>query len=453
MAGIDRPVAIVLSLDDDVGTVLAQTPAGTTIVFRDGASGDLRDETVVTGQTIPFGHKVARKDKSLGQRLIKYGQPIGVATEHISAGDHVHSHNLRSLLTPAPPVETEPPVVKSAAWLRGMIASCLQAAEVPEAIRNTMADALTEAHLRGIETHGLRRLKPYIERIALGGVDGAAAPRLVRRGAVLLVDGCNGIGHHVAAVAADAVSAVAREHGVGVALIRNSNHFGFAGYYATRIAAKGQVSLVTSNGQVCVAPTGAQRALFSNDPVAIAAPVGPDTYVELDMATSVTSRAKIAQAMEESGRISRGLATDEDGHPTEDAAAALKGSLLPFGGDKGFALLFAIEVLTGVLTGGAYADLVSSKEGAPDAPEGVAHFLMAIDLELTLGSDRFGRRLQDLIHRLETLPMKATAEPPRYPGRRRGELRRQRLRDGVPLSRADFDRLAALAVELGVWAE
>ena len=116
-----------------------------------------------------------------------------------------------------------------------------------------------------------------------------------------MVDGRNGIGHHVATETARAVSAAARQFGVAIALVHNSNHFGFAGYYATLIGQWGQISIVTSNGQVCVAPAGATEAMLSNDPLAIAAPTGrDDTFLEMDLATSVTSRANVVEAAKSS---------------------------------------------------------------------------------------------------------------------------------------------------------
>ena len=147
-----------------------------------------------------------------------------------------------------------------------------------------MAAAMTEAHLRGVETHGLRRLRPYLSRIRSGGVDPKAQPAMEQRGALIMIDGRNGIGHYVAAGATEAVSAVAQEFGVGIALVRNSNHFGFAGYYATLIAEHGLIGIVISNGQVCVGPEGATKALLSNNPLAIAAPTGRnDAFLEIGL--------------------------------------------------------------------------------------------------------------------------------------------------------------------------
>ncbi len=210
------------------------------------------------------------------------------------------------------------------------------------------------------------------------------------------------------------------------------------------------LAMVTSNGQVCLGPDGARRAILSNDPVAVAAPLAAGGFFEFDMATSVTSRANVVLAAQRGEALPAGLALDASGNPTRDAAAALDGVLLAFGGDRGFALVMAIELLSGIVTGGAYGDLVASKEADPQAPEGTGHFMLAIDLERALGVETFKHRLDDLISRLAALPMKAGAEPPRYPGKRRWRLRTERLRDGIPLSAADFDGLQALATELDI---
>jgi LDH2 family malate/lactate/ureidoglycolate dehydrogenase len=255
----------------------------------------------------------------------------------------------------------------------------------------------------------------------------------------------------VATVAAKAVSDAARRFGIAAALVRNSNHFGFAGYYATMIAAERQLGIVTSNGQVCVAPEGATQPLLSNNPLAIAAPTGRnDAFLELDLATSITSRANIVEAAKSRTFLPSGWAQDREGQPTRDPKAALDGSLLAFGGPKGFALLLALETLTGVLSGGAYGEQVSSKEAAPEAPEGTVHMMIAIDLNKSIGTDAFSHRLDDLLQRLAGLPMKDGAPQARYPGERRWRLRRDRMRRGIPISAAELNDALGLARELGV---
>jgi LDH2 family malate/lactate/ureidoglycolate dehydrogenase len=441
--------AILLDPNDDVAAVLDGVATGGTISVAHGASGKPAMD-VVARQEIPFGHKVAIRDLARDKTVRRYGWPIGIATAQIRQGDHVHSHNMRSALSPAPKERITQVTVRPQ-WLHKLVEDCVTAAGACAEGARDMADAITEAHLRGVETHGLRRLAPYVMRIRAGGVDGKARPEVRATGALLHVDGRNGIGHHVASTAARAVSEAARELGIAIALARSSNHFGFAGYYATLIAAQGQIGIVSSNGQVCVAPEGAARPVLSNDPLAIAAPLSAaDAFLELDLATSVTSRANIVEAARLRTLLPSGWAQDASGNPTRDPAAALAGSLLAFGGNKGFALLVALEALTGVLAGGAFADQVSSKEAAPNAPEGTAHTFIGIDLEKALGRDAYAQRLDQLLQKLKALPMHAAAPDVRYPGERRWTLRRERLREGIPLSQAELDDAMRLAKDLGV---
>jgi LDH2 family malate/lactate/ureidoglycolate dehydrogenase len=441
--------AVLLAANDDVAAVLDAAPTGATVRVVD-ASGTTVSE-IAARQPVPFGHKIAVRAIAETHAVRRYGFPIGVATAAIAPGEHVHSHNMRSSLSPVSKQASKSPVRRPAQWISDLVREVALAAGAAADAADAMATAITEAHLRGVETHGLRRLRPYVARLRSGGVDGMARPQIEARNALLMIDGRNGIGHYVASVAAQAVSDAAQESGIAIALVRNSNHFGFAGYYATMIAARGQLGIVTSNGQVFVAPEGAKKALLSNNPLAIAAPLDdPDNFLELDLATSVTSRANIVEAARSGATLPPGVAQDADGNPTRDPAAALAGSLLAFGGAKGFGLLVALEALTGVLAGGAFADQVSSKEASPDAPEGTAHTLIAIDLATALGTQAYSRRLDELLTRLGALPVNAAAEPIRYPGERRWTLRRERLREGVPLSDGELVDAISLAEELGV---
>jgi Malate/L-lactate dehydrogenase len=221
--------AILLDPKDDVAAVLDSVAKGDIVTITDAVSGkplmhlDVRQE-------IPFGHKVALREIASDKPVFRYGWPIGIATADIRMGEHVHSHNMRSALSPAAKQAARESLVRSAQWVRNLVNSCVQAAGGSPESASAMAEAITEAHLRGVETHGLRRLSPYIARIRSGGVQANARPQISAAKALLHVDGRNGIGHHVASVAARAVSEAAREFSIAIALVKNSNHFGFAGY-------------------------------------------------------------------------------------------------------------------------------------------------------------------------------------------------------------------------------
>lgn len=452
MVGLtEQTAAIRLTKKDNVATLLGQSPAGAIVTIREMSGSDESSLKIESLDAIPAGHKIALAAIDAGGQVIKYGLPIARASTFIAQGSHVHIHNATSNISSTSEPRPDAAVASiKACELRSVVSTYLTANNVPDVVAAHMADHVVEAHLRGVETHGIRRLKPYIARLNAGGVDSRAQPSIEAKAALLRIDGHNGVGHHIATLAADAVAAAAKAHGAAVALVRNSNHFGFAGYYATRIAAQGMAAMVTSNGQVVVGPEGAQRAIFSNDPVAIAAPLSGESFFEFDMATSVTSRANIVCVAESGGRLAPGLALDAEGNPTMDAKAAAQGILLPFGGDKGFAFIAAIELLTGVLTGGAYADQVASKEANAKTAEGTAHFMLAIDLDTALGRLIFEERIGDMVARIGALPMRGGANRPRFPGSRRWALRQQRLSDGIPLAEADAATLRGLAAEIGM---
>lgn len=442
--------AILLEPNDNVAAALDIAPKGSAVSVTISTSGEVVGR-LTSRQDIPFGHKIALYHIAEGSQVMRYGFPIGVATAPIKEGEHVHSHNMRSLLSPIVDRSTTERERRPASWIRDIVYGCIAAAGAPPDAADAFAEAILEAHLRGVETHGLRRVRPYIARIRSGGIDPRGRPLIKPTQAIQHIDGCNGIGHFVATVAAKAVSEAARRHGVGVALVRNSNHFGFAGYYATQIASEGQLGLVISNGQVCVSPKGATKPFLSNNPLAIGAPTSrKNAFLELDLAASVTSRAHVVEAARTWAPLPRGWAQDAYGRQTRSAQAALAGSLLAFGGDKGFALLLALEAMTGVLGGGLYGDQILSKDGATNAPEGASHTFIAIDLAMALGVDAYGSRLDDLLRRLKALSRGPETEPFRYPGERRWKLREERLREGAPIAGADLRDISALATELNV---
>ncbi|MDZ7748748.1 MAG: Ldh family oxidoreductase [Halofilum sp. (in: g-proteobacteria)] len=447
------PIAVRAAPADNVATLLAPAAAGVEVSVLDGKARDASAAALRTRAPVAMGHKVALEAIDAGDLVRKYGVPFGRARAAIAPGEHVHVHNVQSLLGSTgrdPGGGEERPCLVPVEDLRARVTACLQAARATDAAAEAMADALVEAHLRGSRPTGCGASGP-----TCGACAPAAWPRARSRGSRATPVCC------ASTVATRSVTTppraprmrstrAAAEHGVAVALVRHSNHFGFAGYYATRIAQAGCAALVSSNGQVMVGPEGAQRPLFSNDPLAIACPLADGTCLEFDMAFSVTSRAKVVQAGERGDPVPEGVALDASGNPTTDAAAAAAGILLPFGGTRGFAFLAALEMLTGVLGGGAYADGVASKEAGDDTPEDASHFLLAIDLERAGGREAFVERMADLVARIHALPLRAGDTPLRYPGERRWQLRARRLAEGIPLSSREAADLEQLCGELGV---
>lgn len=441
-----RAVGYVLSTADNVATLPWGGAKGQRIALR-GTLPDGIDGIDLTEDIAP-GHKVSLKAISAGEPVLKYGLPIGRARADIAPGSHAHVHNVVSRLSPQvdQPRDAERPAAHiRPGHLRDTLEAVLISAGASQEVARDVALHAVSAEARGVVTHGLRRVPPLVARLRAGGIDGTISPEIEQTGGIIRVNGRNGIGHHVARVAADAVIATARQTGLAAALVRDSSHFGYAGYYASLMAKAGMVGIAVSNGQVLVGPAGALRPIFSNNPVALSAPVGNDRLFEFDMATSVTSRARIAAAAEKGDPIAAGLALDRDGNPTVDAARALEGLLLPMGGAKGFGFIAALEVLTGILPGGAYADQVVSKEAAPDRPEGTSHFLMAISPAAYGDEEGFCARMADLENRLSRLPMSPGSDAARLPGARRAACEARTAQTGIPLEASTLASLQRLA--------
>ncbi|MBW8053911.1 MAG: Ldh family oxidoreductase [Nitrospira sp.] len=220
-------------------------------------------------------------------------------------------------------------------------------------LATVVTDVLVEADKRGVVTHGLTRLPSYVARVHKGLLDPNARPEIVKDGQTLvLLDGHNGFGAVAAVDAVELATDRARDHGMCWVSVRNSNHFGMAGYYSHRLAQRGLVGIVITNASPAVAAYGGKRATLGTNPLSIAAPAQGEPIV-LDMATTTVARGKIRRAKAEGKTLPPGLALDIDGNPTTDPETALKGTLASLGGPKGYGLAVMIDLLSGVVAGGS----------------------------------------------------------------------------------------------------
>jgi LDH2 family malate/lactate/ureidoglycolate dehydrogenase len=171
----------------------------------------------------------------------------------------------------------------------------------------------------------------------------------------------------------------AREHGIGLTLVRNTNNLGFLAFYTMHAAEQGCVGITMGNANAAISPWGGAEPFFGTNPLSVAVP-GGDGAVALDMSSSVVARGKIRRAHRLGEKIPAGWALDESGAPTEDPAAALKGTLLPIGGPKGYGLAFMVDVLAGILSGSAFGREIRSFHELA-GPTGVGALMMAIAVE------------------------------------------------------------------------
>ena len=273
--------------------------------------------------------------------------------------------------------------------LMEVITKLLQALGAEDKEARLVAKVLVQADLRGIRTHGCAFLPLIAERCAHGLLNiPTKTKRITDEGAIAHIDGNNGLGQ-VAAVEAMQISIdKARNHGVALALIRNTNHIGFLGYYTLMAAAEGMIGICATNAAASVAPWGGAKPFFGSNPLSIAAPVAGGAPIVLDMSASVVARGKIRRALRLNENIPAGWAFDETGSPTTDPAEALKGTLLPIAGHKGSGLAFFIDLMCGLLSGSKYGrDLLTFHK--PIGPTGVGAMFMAVDIGRFMPLARF----------------------------------------------------------------
>ncbi len=291
--------------------------------------------------------------------------------------------------------------------LRAWTAALLSAIGTPDDIAADVAEVLVASDRRGIASHGTARLPQYVALVEAGVLDPSGRPRRVAgRAAFARFDASNGWGHHAGRVAVDWAIDAARAHGIGMAVVGGSNHYGIAGWYALRAAARGLIAISLTNSSPLVAPTRARDPLIGTNPIAIAAPVRGREPFCLDMATSTVPRGRIEVAARRGESLPVGWAIGADGRPATTPDEALAGALLPLGGleetagYKGYGLALAVDILTGVLGDSAFGPWVIPLFSTHDGPSNVAQAYVAVDPDAVDEPAAFAERLARYADRL-----------------------------------------------------
>jgi LDH2 family malate/lactate/ureidoglycolate dehydrogenase len=315
----------------------------------------------------------------------------------------------------------------------------------------TVAAALVDADLRGLDSHGVvARLPGYVARCRSGGIVVDAQVERVQDdgGPVAVVDGHDGFGQVVAAAAVEVAQNLAREHGVGLVAARGSNHLGAVGYYTRLMAERGFVGFVVSGGGPRIAPWGGAEPLLATNPWSFAFPVADRAPLVVDVSNGAVLTGSVDDAAARGERIPLDWALDAQGRPTEVAAEGAAGSLLAFGGAKGTALTLALEMLASVVTGGAFSRQVPSIAD-PTRPQQLGHLFLALEVGRFMPPEEMRARAAQLVDWITGSRPVEGGPPVRAPGDRGAATASERSRAGVPLlgRREPLDELAA---ELGI---
>jgi LDH2 family malate/lactate/ureidoglycolate dehydrogenase len=317
---------------------------------------------------------------------------------------------------------------------------------------HVVANALVEADLRGMQSHGVLRIPIYVEKIRAGGFRAGSRGTIVRESAgTALLDGEDGLGQVISLHAMDVAIDKAKTTGIGAVGVLNSNHFGEAAHYVIHAAERGMIGLIATNGSPNMPALGGTTKMTGPLPFTAAVPVGSGAPFVIDAALGVTNRGKLIYMAERGERIPLGWGVDRDARPTDDPMRVLDGGwILPIGGHKGFGITLFLEILSGVLTGARVGSEIRDLYNAPrNQPQGLGHFCIAIDPTAFMPLDEFKARMDAMIGMIRSSTLAPGTERMVIPGEPEMEARRRRSVDGIPLATSLLDQLNKLARSLG----
>lgn len=361
----------------------------------------------------------------------------------------------------------------SASSLRSFVTQVFERLGYPADQAADAADVLLWASLRGVDTHGVRNLKPYyVERTLSGMLRPEARIRIERETPFSAsLDGDSGLGLACACQAMRLAIAKSRQGGIGMVCVRNTHHLGPAGYFAHMAVEQGMLGMCMTGhffGQghsIGIALLGSAVPMFSTNPLSFAAPCGRHAPFVLDMSTAVATVNRIEMYGQEGRTIPLGWALDAAGNATTDPAAAR--ALLPLGGTpelggyKGIGLTMMVTILSGVLSGawsigrqseGNTTVHEDSTAAVYDQPT-MGHWFMAVKIDSFLPLDEFRRAMDAMIDALHATPMlDASRGVTTYPGEIESATKLQREEEGIPVDERLMGELSLIAKHLKVEA-
>jgi L-2-hydroxycarboxylate dehydrogenase (NAD+) len=350
--------------------------------------------------------------------------------------------------------DPNPPPRASAARLRIFISQAFAAAGVPASDAGVLAELITEADLRGTDTHGVFRLPLYVRRIKAGGINVRPNIRIVgEQASTAFVDGDNAMGHLVMRFAAAIAIDKARETGVGWVGVRMSNHAGPAALYAMMPLAHDMIGLyfaVGSNNHL--PPTGSVEALLGTNPIAVAIPADQEPAVVMDMAPTVTAFGKVRLKAAQGEPMPVGWMIDRAGNPLTDPKRAGEGFLLPIGGYKGYALSLMIGLLAGTLNQAAFGRNIVDFIKHPDAATDTGQSIVAVRVAAFCPVEAFKRNVDIAVRMIRESQRLPGVERVWLPGEQSHNKRIERLARGIPIPPALHKSLDELARELDICA-
>lgn len=333
---------------------------------------------------------------------------------------------------------------------------------VPESDAIQAADVLSKADLRGIDSHGVARLRTYVDMFKIGRLNPKPNIRIIReKKSVATVDGDSGLGLVVGPKANEIAMEKASQFGSGWVSVSNTNHYGIASYYSLKALERDMIGWSMTNSSRIVVPLwGAERRLGTN-PIAIAFPGYVNPPIVIDLATSVVAFGKVEIAKRQNKPIPEGWIIDRNGNSSTSPQDVYNGGLLPLGGTretgghKGYCLSAMVDILSCVLSGanwGPFAPPFALFEENPkeSVGKGIGHFFGAMDIDGFEDVEVFKKRIDQWIEVFRKTKPAPGFDAVLIPGDPEHEQEQIRMSVGVPVIQAVVDDLKQIAKETGL---
>ena len=291
----------------------------------------------------------------------------------------------------------------------------LEKSGVPIADAKIITDVLIQADKFGFDSHGVNRLKPiYLDRIKDGILNPVTNFKVVREGpTTAVIDGQNGMGHVISTNAMKMAVDKAKQFGMGMVVVRNSSHYGFAGYYSLMAVKENMIGITGTNARPSIAPTFGVEGMLGTNPLTFGIPTDEAFPFLLDCATSITQRGKVELYAREGKEMSKGWVIDDKGESKTDSIAALddfiagRAALTPLGGVgeelggyKGYGYATVVEILSSALQQGNYMKMLLGFQDGKKVPYNLGHFFIAIDINAFVEPDDFKKTTGDILRQL-----------------------------------------------------
>ena len=338
---------------------------------------------------------------------------------------------------------------------------------VPREDAEICAKVLLESDKRGIESHGFNRFKPtYIDRINIGIQNPVTNYEIIKETeTTAVVDGHDGMGQVIGYKSMSMAIEKAKKYGMGMVVVRNSCHYGIAGYYTTMATKAGCIGITGTNARPSVAPTFGVEGMFGTNPLTIGIPTDEPFDFNIDCASSITQNGKIEYYERIGEDVHPGTIIDINGNAVEgDAGVALKairngtaalatlgGIGEALGGYKGYGYAVVVELLSAALQDGNYGKMLDGKnEKGENVPYHLGHFFIAIDTDHFLGEELCRKKSGEILRKIRASKKAPGAGRIYTAGEKEYLVWLDRKDKGVPITEAVQAEVSGIRDKLGL---